>query len=65
MALCSMELPYRRLRVPSSARAGSVAPIRARQRAIASGASRASTTAGPDDMKVVRLSKNGRSRCTA
>jgi len=50
--------------VPSSALAGSVAPITSRQFLIALGASSAMTMAGPDDMNSVRLAKNGRSRWT-
>ena len=51
--------------VPASAFAGSVAPIVSRHFLIASGASSASSTHGPDDMKSVSPPKNGRSRCTA
>ena len=51
--------------VPASALAGSVAPISVRHFLIASGASSASSTHGPDDMKSVSAPKNGRARWTA
>ena len=50
---------------PASAFAGSVAPISVRHFLMASGASSTRTTHGPDDMKAVRLAKNGRARWTA
>ena len=55
MALFSIDVPNSLRSVPASALAGSVAPISVRHFLIASGASSASTTAGPDDMNVVRL----------
>ena len=48
-----------------SALAGSVAPMSVRHFLMASGASSTITMHGPDDMKSVRLPKNGRARCTA
>jgi hypothetical protein len=65
VALFSIERPNSLRSVPGSAFPGSVAPIRFRHFLIASSASRARTTTGPDDMNFVRLAKNGRSRCTA
>ena len=65
VALFSIDAPNSFRSVPASAFAGSVAPISVRHFLMASGASSARTTAGPDDMNSVRLPKNGRSRCTA
>src|SRR5687767_8519446 len=65
VALFSIDAPNSFRRVPASAFAGSVAPIKVRHFLTASGASSAMTIAGPDDMNFVRLAKNGRSRWTA
>src|SRR6185503_14155523 len=61
VALFSIDEPNCFRNVPVSAFAGSVAPISVRHFLIASCASSASTTAGPDDMKAVKLGKKGRS----
>jgi hypothetical protein len=50
---------------PCSALAGSVAPISSRFFLMALSPWSTSTTQGPDDMNVQRLSKNGRALCTA
>ena len=65
VALRSIDVPNSRRSVPAAAFAGSVAPIRSRHFAMASGASSTMSTTGPDDMKSVRPPKNGLSRWTA
>ena len=65
MAFRSMEAPKRFRIVPGPASSGFVAPMSRRSSGIASSRSSAAATAGPDDMKSVRLEKNGRSRWTA
>ena len=60
VALFSIDAPNSLRSVPGSALAGSVAPMSVRHFLIASGASRHMTTQGPEDMKSVRLPKNGR-----
>ena len=51
--------------VPGSAFAGSVGPMVSRHFLMASGASRHSSTHGPDDMKSVSSAKKGRALWTA